>query len=59
MDSHHTGSVGKGKGTYVPNVFSDQVGDFKSKLTPEQESKIDAWTKKNTEGMDITFRYNI
>ncbi|XP_076035137.1 sulfotransferase 1A1-like isoform X2 [Oratosquilla oratoria] len=36
-----------------------QVGDFKNKLTPAQESKIDAWTKMNTEGMDIEFKYSI
>ncbi|XP_076034910.1 uncharacterized protein LOC143021359 [Oratosquilla oratoria] len=36
-----------------------QVGDFKNKLTPEQESKIDAWTKKNSEGMGIGFKYTI
>ncbi|XP_076035141.1 sulfotransferase 1C2-like isoform X2 [Oratosquilla oratoria] len=36
-----------------------QVGDFKNKLTPAQESKIDAWTKMNAEGMGIEFKYSI
>ncbi|XP_076035138.1 sulfotransferase 1A1-like [Oratosquilla oratoria] len=34
-----------------------QVGNYKSKMTTEQENKINAWTRKNTEGMGIEFKY--
>ncbi|XP_076035149.1 sulfotransferase 1C4-like isoform X2 [Oratosquilla oratoria] len=35
------------------------VGDYKNILNADQEAKIDAWTKKNMEGIDLTFKYSL
>lgn len=36
-----------------------EVGDWKNKLTPEQEEKIRKWTKEKTRHMDISFKYSL
>ncbi|KAK8743675.1 hypothetical protein OTU49_001203 [Cherax quadricarinatus] len=36
-----------------------ETGDWKSKLTPELEAKVDSWISKNAEDIDISFKYSL
>ena len=44
---------------YVLLLIPGVSGDWKNKLTPEQEEKINQWIHKNLDSFGINFKYGV